>query len=312
MRRLVSCLALAFAAGAALAGPAAACGTCGCSVNLSEVGALGSGTNLYQRTSRFLLQQDVAYRAVNGSFNDGGALRGIPLDSSIQAFQATFGLAYYATPELLFGLQAPVVGNTYHGAAPGSFGTVELREATSQAAGLGDLALQVAYRAIEGDGPMPAIGLWLGVLAPSGRANGTDAEVTGAGVWNGQAGFTATGGSGALSYEASLGYQRPFGTPSGVATNFFIGDAVVAQGTLGYQLNPAWKAGITLSGYRGLAPLSSGSSITMSNLKVIPALTYAFSPDHAARLGVGFTPGYVAYNALSDLSCYVTFFQYFN
>lgn len=312
MRRVVSGLGIALAAMAASPAPALACGTCACSVNMSEVGALGGGSNLYQRSSRFLLQQDVSVRRVNGTFNDQGTLRDIPSGSSIQAMQATFGLAYFATPELLVGLQAPVLGNSYQGAAPGSFGTVGLLEADSQGAFFGDLSLQAAYRVLPGDGAWPALGLWAGTLAPTGRSAGVDAEITGAGVWNAMAGATATGESGAWSYETSLGYQRPLGTPSGQATNYFIGDAFVFQASGGYQLTESWKVGLGLNGYRGQTQPPAGETIAMSNYKLVPSVTYAFSRDVSMRVGVGFTPGYVARNALSDLSAYCTFYQYLN
>ncbi len=312
MRHVVSGLAAASIALAIGGGPALACGTCACSVNMSEVGALGGGSNLYQRSNRFLLQQDVSYRSVNGTFNDQGTLRDIPMGSSIQAMQATFGLAYFATPEFLIGVQAPLLGNMYQGAAPGSFGTVGLLEADSRAAFFGDVSLQAAYRFLPGNGPWPALGIWAGSLAPTGRAAGIDAEITGAGVWNATAGATATGESGAWSYEGSLGYQRPLGTPVGQATNYFIGDAVIFQATGGYQLDESWKLGLGLSGYRGQSQQPTGSAIAMSNVKVVPSVTYSFSPDMSVRLGIGFTPGYVARNALSDLSAYCTFYQYMN
>lgn len=277
---------------------------------MSEVGALGGGSNLYQRSNRFLLQQDVSYRSVTGTFNDQGTLRSIPTGTSIQAMQATFGLAYFATPEFLIGVQAPVLGNLYQGASPSSFGTVGLLEADSQGAFFGDLSLQAAYRFLPGNGPWPALGLWAGTLAPTGRSVGVDAEITGAGVWNAQMGATATGESGPWSYEGSLGYQRPLGTPSGQATNYFIGDAVVFQATGGYQLTESWKLGLGLNGYRGQAQPTGGGAIAMSNYKLVPSVTYAFSPEVSLRLGIGFTPGWVARNALSDLSAYCTFSQF--
>lgn len=312
MRPFVSGLAVASVAWAAAGSPALACGTCACSVNMSEVGSLGGGSNLYQRSNRFLLQQDVSYRSVNGTFNDQGTLRDIPLGTSIQALQATFGLAYFATPELLVGLQAPVLGNLYRGATPGSFGTVGLLEADSRGAFLGDVSLQAAYRLLAGNGPWPALGVWAGTLAPTGRSAGVDAEITGAGIWNATLGGTATGESGPWSYEGSLGYQRPLGTPSGQATNYFIGDAVVFQATGGYQLTESWKLGLGLNGYRGQSPQSTGGAISMSNVKLVPSVTYSLTRDMSLRLGVGFTPGYVARNALSDLSAYCTFYQYLN
>lgn len=310
MRRVVSGLGWVLAMVALHPGRALACGTCACSVNMSEVGSLGGGSNLYQRTSRFLLQQDVAYRSVNGTFNDLGTLRDIPAGTSIQALQATFGLAWFATPDLLVGFQAPVLGNLYQGAAPSSFGTVGLLEADSRGAFLGDLSLQAAYRFLQGNGPWPALGVWAGSLAPTGRSTGVDAEVTGAGVWNAQVGMTATGEAGPWSYEGSLGYQRPLGSPSGQATNYFIGDAVTFQLTGGYRLDERWKLGLGANGYRGQTQPAGGGAIAMSNLKLVPSVTYAFSPDASLRLGLGFTPGYVARNALSDLSAYCTFSQF--
>lgn len=306
MRQIALCLGLMLGTLAVTEQSTWACAAHGSATSMGDGSALGSDTNLFHRSSaKFLLQQDVAYRTINGTFNDQGTLRDIPTGTSLQALQATLGMAYFATSDLILGVQVPVLGNFYSGAAPGTYGTVELRDGISRGGSVGDVALQAAYRLVAPSGFWPAIGVWLGAVTPTGQAMGTDAEITGAGIWNGQTGITATGLQGPWSYEGGVAFQRPFGLPNGVATNFYVGDAMVLQGTVGYQVNSAWKAGVSMSGYRGQA-----QTIDMSNLKLTPSVTYSFSPDFSIRLGIGFTPGYVARNAMSDLSASVSLFQF--
>jgi hypothetical protein len=288
--------------------PAWACSTCGCSANMCEIGSVSDQLTAGRQTGRFLLSQDVTYRAVNGTFSDTGSLHVLPTGSSLQALQATLGMTFFATSEWLVALQAPFIGNAFVGAAPSSYGSVTLRDGASQAGALGDMSLQSAYRFWNAAGPWPSLGAWVGAIAPTGSSTGTDAQITGSGVWNGQVGLTATGLSGAWSYDADVGYQRPFGTPVGLATNFYQGDSVIYQGNLGYRLTPSWKLAVGFNGYQGSTQIA-GNPLTLSNLRTLASVTYSLTPDWSVRLGASVTPGYVSHNALSDVSTFCTFYQ---
>lgn len=310
------------AAGVVGVQPAAfACGTCGCGLpgSNSEVASVASSVTLYESDQRFLIQTGVSFRDITGSFNELGDWTEKPSGSSLTTLQGNLGITYYPTDRWTLGVQLPMASSRLVGAQWGPQGSVSPAMFDDEdnpipprsGGGLGDIALQASYVALEGDEVWPSLALWSGALLPTGNASGDPSAFTGSGVWSYQLGLSALQRFGPLELSASAGFQGPFAQGSSQVTSaFYVGQSLLGQLQANLDVG-SLRFGLGASAFRGrvIADNIAPSAESMGKLKLTPSVEWRFVPNQGIRVAYGSDPGAGPWlNAMTDRTWYASYF----
>ncbi len=305
----------------ALASPALAC-NCSCAIpgSGSEISSVSGTSTLFASQGKFLYQTVMSFRDVTGSFNENNVWIPKPQGSSLNTYQANFGLTYYPSPDWTLGLLVPLSANTLDGAqwaAQGAVLPIDAMEGTptSQAgAGIGDLSLQASYVAYRGEELWPSLAVWGGMILPSGNATGDAASFTGSGIVSAQLGVSALKAVGPVELSAGLGIQRPLTEPAAnVSTAFYVGQSLLGQLQANWELHPAWLIGLGASTFYGEVAASDASptAAKLGKLKLTPSLEWRFIPGQGLRLAYGADPSAgPRINAMTDQTFILAYYRF--
>lgn len=293
--------------------PAWACLSCGCGGTgaSADLGVVGGAASLFSMGNRWLIQQGVAVRGVTGSLNELGAWSPTPTGGALGSLVGTLGVTYFPAMGTSLSLQLPMVANVLDKASWGAFGSVAATDQPRQSGlALGDVGLQGAYTLYEG--PSWALAAWGGASLPSGNAGGEPVRLSGAGVFSGQAGAMAIAQAGPLELVGNLGYQLPLGTPPSTASSFYLGRAWLYQLQANWAFAERFRAGLGVNGFAGRGVFgASAVPVPMSKLKLVPSLQWDFAPRHGVRLALGSDLPTLGASAMTDVTAYAVFYQFF-
>lgn len=304
------------------AGPALACGTCGCGLpgSSSEVSSISGSATLFAAQGKFLVQSGLSFRDITGSFNERSTWFEKPAGSSLTTLQGNLGLTYYPVEGLTLGLQVPMALNRLAGAQWGTQGSINPVDeedgvfGPQSGGGVGDITLQGSYVALRGEDFWPSLALWGGLVLPSGNAAGNPASFTGSGVLSGQVGLSLLRSFGSLEVSASAGYQRPLTQPpQDVSSAFYVGQSLLGQLQANLEVAPGWRLGLGASTFYGeigatdVAPTAS----RLGKLKLIPSVEWQFAPEQGVRLAYGADPGIGPWmNSMTDRTLFAVYYRY--
>ena len=313
---------LAATALGALAEGAHAC-NCGCALPGSgaEISSVSGASSLFASEGSFLYQTTLSARDVTGSFNERGVWTPKPQGSSLNTFQANFGLTYYPGNDWTLGLLVPITANMLDGAQWAAQGavvpidTMDGAPSSQSGGGFGDVSLQASYVAYRSTGHLPSLALWGGMILPSGNAAGdVAATYTGSGVVSAQLGASILKDVGSLELSAGVGYQRPLSEPAAnVSTAFYVGQSVLGQLQANWEFLPAWRLGLGASAFYGevAARDASPTASKLGKLKLTPSVDWQFLEGQGARLAYGADPASGPWvNAMTDRNLILTYYRF--
>ena len=291
--------------------PSEACLSCGCgsSSSSSDLGANGGASSIFAKDKLFLLQLGSSYRDTNGSFNELGTWNKKPTDSNLSSLQNTFSLMYFPIKNLSLGLQIPVLANFMNKASFGSFGSIAPTDLSfTYGISLGDISTQVAYKVFEANDF--ALIPWIKVDLPTGDSSGKPENISGSGVFKLNGGLLGIKTYNKFEFIFNLGYQQPLGIPVNANSNFYPGNALMAQFNSNYQFNEKIKAGLGINGFVGKL-LYSNSSIPTSKIKLTASGQYDFTMYNGVGISTGYDPQFLGANTTTDINLNLVFYQFF-
>lgn len=315
----VACMAATAVLG--LPAPAALASDC-CvtmSSSTSELTTLSGAAHAFAPPGQFLVQTGINWRDVTGSYNERGDWTPKPRGSSLSTIQGSLGISYFPHEAWSLGLQLPMAANRLHHAQWGALGALgPLDDAYGNGpltgGGLGDLTLQASAVAYRGEGLIPSLAFWGGLVLPSGNSAGSPADFTGSGLTSGQIGLSLMENIGPVELTASLGYQRPLTRPpAGASTAFTLGQVATGQLQASVELLPGWRLGLGASGYKGtLASADNGTPDSqLGKVKLMPSVEWRFTPTQGLKAAYGGDPSAgPRLNAMTDQTLFLLYYRY--